>query len=65
MIDVDYNEYKKTLTENMKLIVENNRLKEVEEEQKEEIKQFDIEYLKELKKQAENELLGGINDLFS
>ena len=30
MIDVDYNEYKKTIAENMKLIVENNRLKEVE-----------------------------------
>lgn len=33
------------------------------EEQKEEIKQFDIEYLKKLKRQAENELLGGINNL--
>ena len=32
MIDVDYNEYKETLAENMKLIVENNRLKEVEKE---------------------------------
>ena len=32
MIDVDYNEYKKTIAENMKLIVENNRLKEVEKE---------------------------------
>lgn len=34
MIDVDYNEYKDTLAENMKLIVENNRLKEVEKEHK-------------------------------
>lgn len=32
MIDVDYNEYKETLEENMKLIVENHRLKEVEKE---------------------------------
>ena len=32
MIDVDYNEYKETLAENMKLIVENHRLKEVEKE---------------------------------
>ena len=33
------------------------------EEQKEEIKQFDIEYLEQMKKQSENELLGGINNL--
>ena len=32
MIDVDYNEYKETLSENMKLIVENHRLEEVEKE---------------------------------
>ena len=29
MIDVDYNEYKKTIAENMKLIVENHKLKEM------------------------------------
>lgn len=28
MIDVDYNEYKKTIAENMKLIVENHKLQE-------------------------------------
>lgn len=33
------------------------------EEQKEEIKQFDIEYLKRLNKQAENELLRRVNNL--
>lgn len=32
MIDVDYNEYKETLAKNMKLIVENHRLEEVEKE---------------------------------
>ena len=33
------------------------------EKQKEEIKQFDIEYLKRLNKQAENELLRTVNNL--
>ena len=28
MIEVDYNEYKKTIEENMKLIVENHKLKD-------------------------------------
>jgi hypothetical protein len=35
MIDVDYNEYKKTIAENMKLIVENDRLKKLYETDKE------------------------------
>lgn len=33
------------------------------EEQKEEIKQFDIEYLERMNKQAENELLRRVNNL--
>lgn len=33
------------------------------EEQKEEIKQFDIEYLERKKKQAENEFLRSLNNL--
>ena len=35
MIEVDYNEYKETIAENMKLIVENDRLKKLYETDKE------------------------------
>lgn len=49
MIEVNYNEYKETIAQNMKLIVENHDLKQEIERLKEEIKkeQDDSIYLEE------------------
>lgn len=50
MIEVDYNEYKETIAENMKLIVENDRLKKLYETDKESWK----EQMYELQEEIEN-----------
>lgn len=48
MIDVDYNEYKETLAQNMKLIIENHDLKEEVERLNNIINKFE-KYLEETK----------------